>query len=164
MTATLQAQDSTSPAPAFITSDAPAPTFSLGTLREVLAELEPLHGQRAVRAANIVACRAIVTGASGCLWYVQSESDPSAEYYVTSAVGFDVWHCNCQDFQRRGPAACKHILAVTILRECEARARGPEPPPIPLPFREDDPDAPIAYALTPRALAVLDAPAVVPAA
>jgi hypothetical protein len=159
-------QDSTSPAPAFITSDAPAPTFSLGTLREVLAELEPLHGQRAVRAANIVACRAIVAGASGCLWYVQSESDPSAEYYICCAPGFDLWNCNCRDWQQRGPSigACKHILAVTILRECEARERGPEPPPLALPFTEDDPDAPIAYALTPRALAVLDAPAVVPAA
>ena len=49
-----------------------APAFSLATLRTVLAELEPLHGQRAVRAANIAACRAIVTGASGCVWYVQS--------------------------------------------------------------------------------------------
>ena len=155
-----------SPAPAFITSTAPAPTFSLATLRAVLAELEPLHGSRAVRAANIVACRAIVAGASGCLWYVQSESDPTTEYYVCRAPDFDLWNCNCKDWQQRGVSigACKHILAVKILRECEARERGPEPPPIPLPFVEADPDAPIGYALTPLALTVLDTPAAVPAA
>jgi hypothetical protein len=155
---TPQTQDTTSPAPAFITNAAPAPTFSLATLREVLAELEPLHGQRAVRAANIVACRSIVAGASGCLWYVQSESDPSAEYYVCCAADFDLWNCNCKDWQQRGVSigACKHILAVKIMRECEARERGPEPPPLALPFPEADPDAPIGYALTPAALAALD--------
>ena len=39
-----------------------APTFSLATLREVLAEMEAAHPERAsrlVRAANIVAVRAI---------------------------------------------------------------------------------------------------------
>jgi hypothetical protein len=97
-------------------------------------------------------------------WYVQSESDPDTDYIVLHVSDFALWSCSCKDWARRSPAACKHILAVTILQECEARERGPEPPPLALPFTLDDPDAPIAYALTPRALAALDTPAVVPAA
>ncbi len=137
---------------------APAPTFSLQTLREVLAELEPLHGGRAVRAATIVACRAIVPGASGQAWYVQSETDPGRDYIVCCARGFDHWCCGCKDWERRGVGlgACKHILAVRILRECEARERGPEPPPIPFPFPALPVDEPITYELTPLGLAATE--------
>src|SRR5919199_1794848 len=134
-----------------------APAFPLATLREVLAELEPIHGQRAVRAANIVACRTIDPSVTGKAWYVQSETDPTRDYIVCCALGIDRWSCSCKDWERRGLGlgACKHVLAVKLLRECEARERGPEPPPIPLPFREGAPDAPIAYELTPAALAAL---------
>ena len=153
---TPQEQDSTAPAPRFATSACPAPTFSFATLRAVLAELEPIHGPRAVRAANIVACRAIEPSYSPGGWYVQSESDPDTDYIVLHVGSLDRWSCTCQDWARRSPAACKHILAITIVQECEAREQGPEPPPLALPFTEDDPDAPIPYVLTDAALAALD--------
>jgi hypothetical protein len=104
----------------------PVPAFSLATLREVLAELEPLHGHRAVRAANIVACRTIDPSITGKAWYVQSESDPTTDYIVCCALGLDRWSCSCKDWERRGVGlgACKHILAVKILHECEARVGG----------------------------------------
>ena len=135
-----------------------APAISLATLRAVLAELEPLHGQRAVRAANIVACRTIDPSVTGKAWYVQSESDPTTDYVVCCALGLDRWSCSCKDWERRGVGlgACKHILAVKILRECEARERGPEPPPIALPFPALPVDEPIPYELTPLGLAAPD--------
>src|SRR3712207_6374716 len=52
-----------------------APTFSLAILRGVLAELEPQYGQRAVRAATIVAIRAIEQSPESGLWWVPSECD-----------------------------------------------------------------------------------------
>ena len=121
-------------APPIAKSTTPAPSLSLSTLRAVLAELEPLHGQRAVRAANIAACRAIVPGESGKAWYVQSETDPGQDYIVCHARDFDLWSCGCKDWERRGASlgACKHILAVKIVRECEQRERGDTPPPTPL--------------------------------
>ena len=99
------------------------------------------------RAANIVACRAIEPSAVPGGWCVQSESDPATDYIVLNP-GFDIWSCTCKDWARRSPAACKHIFAVSILRECEERerGRGPELPPIPLPFPLAGPDSPIAYA------------------
>ena len=153
-------------APPVAKSTTPVPSFSLSTLREVLAELEPLHGQRAVRAANIVACRAIVPGASGQAWYVQSESDAGVDYIVCHARGSDLWSCGCRDWERRGVSlgACKHILAVKILRECEARERGDNPPPTPLAFptrcyRDED-----RFELTEAGAAYLAALDTVPAA
>ena len=128
------------------------PAFSLGTLRDVLAEFEPQYGQRAIRAANIVAIRPIEQSPASGLWWVPSETDPDQTYFVSHSAQFNVWVCTCQDFQRRG-GPCKHAIAVLILRECEARERGPELPPIPLPFVELDPDAPIPFVLTDRALA-----------
>jgi hypothetical protein len=140
------------------TATSPAPAFSLTTLRIVLVEMqtaEPERGQRWVRAATIVALRHIEPTANGNYW-VGSELDPDAEYIVCYLPSFDAWGCNCQDFQQRG-GPCKHGLAVRLMLACEERERGPEPPPLALPFTEDDPDAPIAYALTPRALAVVPA-------
>src|SRR5688500_15418502 len=152
------AQDTTPDVPRFATSECPGPTFSFATLRGVLADVEPIHGQRALRAANIVACRAIEPSASAGGWYVQSESDPDTDYIVLHVSDFDIWSCSCKDWARRSPAACKHILAVTILQECEARERGPEPSPLALPFVEADPDATIGYELTAAALAALATP------
>ena len=154
----MQTETTTSPAPRFATSECLAPSITLATLRAVLADLEPLHGQRAVRAANIVACRAIEPSYSPGGWYVQSESDPDTDYIVLHVQGLDRWTCSCRDWQNRGESigCCKHILSIKILRECEAREQGPEPPPLPLPFLEDDPDQPISYVLTDAALAELD--------
>jgi hypothetical protein len=144
---TPQPQDST-----------PAPSFSLATLRAVVAEMEAAHPERAgriVRAANIVAVREIEATASGTYW-VQSEVDPTKEYWVCPLPQFNVWRCTCKDFQQRG-GPCKHALAVQILQACEAADRGPEPPPPPLAFptrhyRDDD-----RFELTPRGLAAVAA-------
>src|SRR5919199_6741392 len=100
-----------------------APAFSLATLREVLAEMEAAHPERAsrlVRAANIVAIRRIQLGDSGRVWWVQSECDPTVEYMVVPVPDFGISSCTCQDFQRRG-GPCKHALAVQVLQACEAR-------------------------------------------
>ena len=142
-----------------------APAFSLATLRTVLAEMEaaePERCQRWLRAATIVALRRIERTENGNYW-VQSEADPTAEYFVCHLPEFDRWVCNCKDFQQRG-GPCKHGLAVRLMLACEARERGPEPPPIPLPFTEADPDAPIGYELTAAALAALDTSEPAPAA
>jgi hypothetical protein len=141
------------------TSQHSAPTFSLATLREVLAEMETAHPERAsrlVRAANIVAVRRIQLGDSGKVWWVQSECDATVEYMVVPVPDFGLMTCTCQDFQRRG-GPCKHALAVQILQACEQRERGPQPPPTPLAF------PPRAYAdderfeLTEAGAAYLDA-------
>ena len=153
----------TTPRPQDSTS---APTFSFATLREVVAELEAAHPERGRRyqaAATIVALRQIDEAAAGPgAWWVQSESDPTNEYYVVHLPEFDRWICNCADFQQRG-GPCKHGLAVQLFFACLERERGPEPPPLALPFCEDDPDAPIGYELTEAAIALLDAPLAVPA-
>ena len=126
-----------------------APTFSLATLRTVLAEMqtaEPERGQRWTRAGSIVALRSIEPTPNGNYW-VQSEMDPDAEYIVCWLPDFDAWGCNCKDFQQRG-GPCKHGLAVRLMLACEERERGPEPPPLALPFAEADPAEAIPYVLT----------------
>ena len=100
----------------------------------------------------IVALRYIEPTPAGA-WWVQWESNPSAEYYVAYLPELDCWTCNCKDAQQRGNP-CKHALAVQVRQACEARDRGTEPPPIVLPFMELDPGAPIPFELTPAALAV----------
>jgi hypothetical protein len=130
-----------------------APTFSLATLREALAAMEAAHpeyGQRPVHAANIVAVRRIEATAGGTFW-VQSECDPTREYWVCPLPEFHLWRCTCKDYQQRG-GPCKHALAVQLLQACEAGERGPEPP-IPFPARTLTDDEPIPYELTAKGLA-----------
>src|SRR3954471_13801711 len=113
-----------------------APTFSLATLRAVLAAMEaahPEHASRLVRAANIVAVREIEHSPDSRLWFVGSECDPTNTYFVLYVPQFGVWTCNCKDFVQRG-GPCRHALAVQMLQACEARGRGPQPPPTPLAF------------------------------
>src|SRR3954452_17683842 len=77
-----------------------APTFSLATLREVLAAMEAAHPERAgrlVHAANIVAIRRIQLGDSGKVWWVQSECDATQEYMVVPVPEFNLMTCTCQD-------------------------------------------------------------------
>src|SRR3954470_21466036 len=110
------------------TSQHSAPTFSLATLRAVLAEMEAAHPERAsrlVRAANIVAIRRVVLGDSGRVWWVESECDPTPEFMGVPVPDFGLMTCTCQDFQQRG-GPCKHALAVQILQACEQRERGPQ--------------------------------------
>ena len=147
------------------TQDTTSPAFSLGTLRTVLAEMEaaePERGARWTRAATIVALRRIEPTANGNFW-VQSEADPTQEYFVCYLPEFDRWTCTCKDYQQRG-GPCKHGLAVRLLLVCAERERGPEPPPVALPFTEADPDAPIPYVLTPLTDEALAEPQPMPAA
>src|SRR3954467_14073307 len=124
-----------------------APTFSLTTLRTVLAAMEAAHPERAsrlVRAANIVAVREIEQHPDSGLWFVQSECDATNTYFVLYVPLFGVWTCNCRDFVQRG-GPCKHALAVQMLQACEARERGPEPPPLAFPARTLTDDEPIPF-------------------
>src|SRR3954463_8740593 len=127
-----------------------APTFSLATLREVLAAMEAAHPEQAsrlVRAANIVAVREIEQCRDSGLWFVQSECDATNTYFVLFVPRFGIWTCNCKDFVQRG-GPCKHALAVQMLQGCEARERGPEPPPLAFPARTLTDDEPIPFELT----------------
>src|SRR5689334_2561029 len=98
------------------TSQHSAPTFSLATLRAVLAEMEAAHPERRsrlIRAANIVAVREIEKSADTSIWYVPSECDPSVTYFVLYVPPFGLWTCNCRDATTRGNP-CKHGLAVEM--------------------------------------------------
>lgn len=98
-----------------------APTFTLATLRTVLAELTaqyPDREWRLVKAANIVAVRTIDRSPSGPGWWVESESEAGKFYLVLPVDGRDT--CSCQDYQRRG-GPCKHALAVELFTNCERR-------------------------------------------
>jgi hypothetical protein len=153
---TPQAQDTTA-----------GPSFGFQTLRTVLAELQAAHPERGSRldhAAMIVALRQIEQAMAGPgAWWVQSESDPTTEYYVV-ALPSGRYSCTCKDYQQRG-GPCKHGLAVVLRAACEDRERGDTPPPTPLAFPtrcygdEDRFELTVAGAAY---LAALDAP--VPAA
>ena len=67
--------------------------------------------------------------------------------------------CTCPDYQQRG-GACKHAIAVRLLQACGRAEQHDAPTPanvIPFPTPTLDPDAPIPYELTDKALAALDA-------
>jgi hypothetical protein len=108
-----------------------APTFSLATLRIVLAELTREHPDREwrlVKAANIVAVRDI-TPYHGIGWLVGSETDADKSYWVQPVNG--QMTCDCQDYARRG-GPCKHALAVLMFTACErldAEQADPTPDP-----------------------------------
>jgi hypothetical protein len=124
------------------------------TLRAVLAAFEAQYGARAVRAANIVACREIEQSAQSGLWFVQSETDPTNTYFVLYVPQFGIWTCNCKDcVQRGGP--CKHALAVQMWQACERREaeRDAAQVPIPFPTRAYTDDA--RFELTPLGEAAL---------
>jgi hypothetical protein len=98
-----------------------APTFSLATLRAVLAELtaeHPARQSRLVKAANIVAIRGIDRYPHGGIWFVESESEAGKLYTLVPTPGGDT--CDCMDFKQRG-GPCKHALAIELLQRCERR-------------------------------------------
>ncbi len=132
------------------------PTFGVNILREALARAHrqcPQHGARLDRAAAIVATRNIERTAGG--WLVESEREPGRYYLVTqSAFGVA---CICQDYRNRGGLLCKHILATKLLALCERLAARTQDNVILFPTPTLDPDAPIPFVLTEKALAVLDA-------
>ncbi len=133
-----------------------APTFSLATLREALAELRTEHPEREwrlIKAANIVAVRRIERG-EGAGWWVQSECDPTKEYWVFED------RCTCQDYKQRG-GPCKHALAVELYQRCERReAEEIDPtalPGNPVPFPERAYSDADRFELTPPGYAILAA-------
>ena len=107
--------------------------MNLDTLRTVLAELKAAEpARRWERALSVlVQCRvqAALSGARG--WWVQSECEPSKEYWVCH-LPCDVCTCTCQVFAHRG-GPCKHALAVRLLQAWEqAEAENQAAEPIPL--------------------------------
>jgi hypothetical protein len=133
-------------------------------LGDVVAQLEQdatLDRGRLGRAIMVLLTSDIVESAECGVYEVQSACEPSTWYLATTLV------CTCPDTVRHG-GPCKHSLALTILsavsaiqaREraaacASARHRGPCDDALDL-----DPDAPIPYVLTARALAALAAPTV----
>jgi hypothetical protein len=100
------------------TSIPQAPSFSLSTLRTVLAELTERYPQRAgrlVKAANIVAVRSIAP-VYGIGWLVESESEAGKTYWVQPVDA--LLTCDCMDFRQRG-GPCKHGQAVELFTACE---------------------------------------------
>jgi hypothetical protein len=133
-------QGSTTPAAPIVAQPALG-SVTLDQLRQVFAQMlaeQPDHEQRLIRAANIVAIRHIDPTPTGA--WVQSETDPTIEYFVTRGG-----QCNCPDATRRG-STCKHALAVALYQRCERVDAETTDPTL----------RPIAYALTPQALAQLD--------
>jgi hypothetical protein len=137
-----------------------APSISLATLRMVLAKGQAAHpelGCRMERAAHIVALRRITPAVSlqnrGVGYWVEA-SDGSREYWVTldprGNYRFD--RCTCPDYQQRG-GPCKHAIAVRLLQACERAEARQAPTPLPTPTL--DPDSPIPFTLTDKALAAL---------
>src|SRR3954471_16751074 len=106
---------------ATLSTQSSAPTFSLATLRTMLAELTaeyPDREWRLVKAANIVAVRTIERSPSGPGWWVESESESGKFYFVLAVDGHDT--CSCQDYLRRG-GPCKHALAALLFARCGRR-------------------------------------------
>jgi hypothetical protein len=105
-----------------------APTFSLATLRAVLAELtteQPTRQSRLVKAANIVAIRGIERYPHGGIWFVESESEAGKLYTLVPTPGGDT--CDCMDYKQRG-GPCKHALAVELLQRCERHSAEADDP------------------------------------
>src|SRR4051812_13309198 len=119
---------------ATLSSQSNAPTFSLATLRTVLAHLSAEHPDRAyrlVKAANIVAVRTIERSPSGPGWWVESESEAGKFYFVLPVAGRDT--CSCQDYQRRGGPPKHNPATMLYTPPQRAAAAAAPPPPIPLP-------------------------------
>ena len=148
---TLQAQPTT------------APTFSVQTLREVLAKGQAAHPElacRMERAARIVAFRRIEAGQGGGYW-VQSEGSDREYWVYLSDRGYRADRCTCPDYKERG-GPCKHAMAVRLLQACErAEARRAAQEPILSPQRGySDSDR---FELTPKGEAYLAAQEPTPA-
>ena len=98
------------------------PTFSVQTLRDVLAKGQAAHPElacRMERAARLVAFRRIEPGQGGG-WWVESEGG-NGEYWVyLSERGYRADRCTCPDYQQRG-GPCKHAIAVRMLQACQRR-------------------------------------------
>jgi hypothetical protein len=131
-----------------------APTFSLATLRDILAEMvaaEPERGMRWHHAAMIVALRRIEPGINVGHW-VESECVPGRYYFVSRLLN-GVEYCMCPDFRQRG-GPCKHALAVRLFQACETRDAELPAGAVPFPrraFSDDD-----RFELTPAGEAYLD--------
>ncbi len=136
-----------------------APTFSLATLRAVLAKGQAAHPAlacRMERAALIVIQRridpAMAPENQGICYWVEA-SDGSREYWVTlSERGYRGDRCTCPDYANRG-GPCKRAIAVRLLERCLQVERGSEASPTPATGGLPE-DAPIPFELTALGLAV----------
>jgi hypothetical protein len=119
------------------------PTPQDSTLAAVVAyaaQVAPELADRLARAQALVQAGAVTRGEySDRVWWVRSQAHPRRAYAVVERE-HGAWTCSCPDHQRRQDW-CKHALAAAIVRRL-----GPAL----------DPDAPIPYALTARALRALD--------
>jgi len=152
--------------PRFPQAQSSAPTFSLATLRTVLAEMtaeRPDRACRLQRAAYLVAFRVIERAETPGCWWVQSETDDAQQYFVVD-VGGDRFTCRCPDAERRGHP-CKHSLAVMLHQRAErldAEQSDPTNNVIPFPVPAYDPDAD-RFELTPKGYAALADETLLPA-
>jgi hypothetical protein len=98
---------------------------------------------------------------------VESERDPGS-YYLVTQDGTGV-RCICVDYRNRGGLACKHILAVNLLKNLAtlplSAAKGLDSGAVltpdnvtPMPARTLADDEPIPFILTDKALAALETP------
>jgi hypothetical protein len=100
------------------------------------ALVDPRRLDRAARLLD--ACERTTTPG---LWLVRSASRPDLAHHVSGGA------CSCEDAQAVDPRRCCHALAVVVVQLLERMETDAE---------QLDADAEIPYALTGRALAVLD--------
>ena len=153
---TPQAQDTTaSPTPVTL------PALSLDGFQALIRRVDaalPDAGARLQRAAQVLlTSRILETDTPGA--YLVESSTPGLFYRCTTI------RCTCPDAMQRR-VVCKHSYAVLLLLGARADAIaaefGLQPAPIVMHRPTLDPEQPIPFALTPAAIAALDAP--VPAA
>jgi hypothetical protein len=67
-----------------------------------------------------IAARSRVSFENGA-WVVPSQSGGGVRYKVR----LDPASCECEDFQLRGPAPCKHVIAVYLVVKCDHGGKAP---------------------------------------
>ena len=127
-----------------------APTTLLGAVYALLADLHTRYPEAGPRVEHgaFLALFGRCESDTATSWWVGSERDPHAEYFVLPAYGT----CTCQDHARHGHLSpCKHRLAVELHQRCERSEA-----------EALDPSAAIALELTDAAYVALDALGEVP--
>ncbi|MBI3977169.1 MAG: SWIM zinc finger family protein [Chloroflexi bacterium] len=75
--------------------------------------------QRSFQAKAILRRENAVKPLGNGLYLVESQYRPGDFYRVSLTAGT----CHCQDFKRRGPAPCKHLLAAQEVEKASRRRR-----------------------------------------
>jgi hypothetical protein len=126
-------------------TESSTPNVTLADLRAIVADLHRVHPEAGARVEHgaYLALFGRCESDTGTSWWVGSERDAHREYLVMPQHGT----CTCQDHQRHGHLSpCKHRLCVEIFRRLERAEAEATDPTL----------APIAYLLTPTAIAALD--------